>query len=157
MVSSARRVGEALSDEAQIQIERLRNQSDDEIDFSDIPHAPTGSWHAARQRRALQTQAEAPPLLMRRQLTLVEGDLRKVVDVEIGPILTNVADASCHVRILGPDGEVNYDIYGVDGVQAVQLALRFTGSELDRLGGDGWEFSSEHGHGFDRLSDLRTA
>lgn len=154
---SRRKAGDPPSDEAQRQIDSLQTMSDEAIDFSDIAPAPAGSWHSAGQRRGLSTQADVAPFLVRRQLTLVEGERRKHVDVEIGPLQTHDAEASCHIRIIGLDREMNYDIYGVDGVQAVQLALRFAGSELDRLGGDRWESSSEHGHGFDRISDLRTA
>ncbi len=157
IVRSTRKAGDPLSLEALEQVRKLRSMSDESIDFSDIPSAATGPWQRASERMAVASRAGEPQFLVRRQLTLVEGEVRKSVDVEIGPLRTYASDASCHVRIAGPDQEMNYEIFGVDGVQAVQLALRFSGSELDRLGGDQWGFSKEHGHGFDRISSLQTA
>ncbi len=156
IVRSRRNEGEPLSSEALQQIAKLRTMPDENIDFSDIAPVPEGLWKRASDVRVLATQASLPPFLVRRQLTLVQGEERKHVDVEIGPLRTHAAQAICHVRIVVPGEEMNYDIQGVDGVQAVQLAIQFAGSELDRLGGDQWEFSSEHGHGFGRF-DLRTA
>ena len=156
IVPSNRKLNGPLSPEALRQIDVLRTMPEESIDFSDIPLVPGGPWHRYSDRQAWVARVIEPQFLVRRKLVLVRGDARKIVDVEIGPVRTHATDVSCHVRIVGPDQERNYDIYGVDGVQAVQLALRFAGSELDRLGGDHWEFSSEHGHGFDRFTDVQT-
>ena len=68
-----------------------------------------------------------------RKLILVRDGKEHKVLVEIGPISPVGQNASCHVRIAGEEQEFNQDIYGVDGIQATQLAMTFAGSTLDRI------------------------
>jgi hypothetical protein len=158
IVRSQRQPGDPLSKEALAQLEALKSLPDDQIDFSDIPPTPPEFWRRAAQRQILSRHSAPPPFLVKRELLLKQGSERELFGVEIGPLKSQADCFGCHVRIAGPDGETNRDIFGVDGVQAVQLALRFAGSELDRLGGDNWEsLSGETGHGFDRLLDLQEA
>lgn len=139
------------------QLNRLRNLPDDEIDFSDIPPTTPDFWRRATQRKALERVAIASaPLLASRRLVLIEGKERTEVRVDIGPLKDHTSSTSCHVHIEGTDGSMDQDIYGVDGVQALQLALKFAGSTLDRLG-KSWEYLEEQGHGFETLLDLKPA
>ncbi|SEG60924.1 hypothetical protein SAMN05421819_3764 [Bryocella elongata] len=150
--------GDPLSPEALQQLETLRHRPDSEIDFSDIPKTTDAQWqHAIRLRSLVRSGTSQSQPLVRRTLTLLQPPANASVDVEIGPLKDEGADYSCHVRIAAPDKELNFDIHGVDGVQALQLALRFTGSELDRIGGDRWLYHQERGHGFDRLNELKSA
>ncbi len=81
-----------------------------------------------------------------RKLILVRDGKEHEVLVEIGPISPVGQNASCHVRIAGEEQEFNQDIYGVDGIQATQLAMTFAGSTLDRIAGKEGSYINEEGH-----------
>lgn len=148
---STRRAGDPLSAEMLEQLKRLRDMPDEEIDFSDIPPTTPEFWRRARQRKALERVSIASsPLIASRQLILVNGSERETIRVDIGPLRDHVSYTGCHVHIEGVDGELHQDVFGVDGIQALQLALKFAGSELERIG-NSWEFLDEQGHGFDTL------
>jgi len=80
---------------------------------------------------------------------------RKVI-VQLGPIIRTEDAAFCRYRLLGFEQEISGDIWGLDDIQALQLALAFIGNELDRLQGDGkysveGDSDGEIGHGFPTL------
>jgi hypothetical protein len=85
--------------------------------------------------------------LQRRSHTEVEDML-----VRFGPVIRQDGAAFCRYTLSGRDGAITRDIWGVDDVQAVQLAMSMAGSDLDRLA-DGGKYSvvgdsdGEVGHG----------
>jgi hypothetical protein len=72
--------------------------------------------------------------------------------VQFGPVIRQDGAAFCRYTVSGADGEITRDIWGVDDVQAVELAMKMAGSDLDRLA-DGGKYSitdasdGETGHG----------
>jgi hypothetical protein len=95
-----------------------------------------------------------PNAIASRTLLLrIDGQEEKVT-VEIGPLQKNETDASCHVRIAGSESELHHDIYGIDAIQALQLALKIVGSELNRVADEQAyliEGTNEPGHGFEDM------
>jgi hypothetical protein len=88
-----------------------------------------------------------------------ERRLRRRADAEVeeilvqfGPVVRQDGSAFCRYTVSGADGNLTRDIWGVDGVQAVELAFKMAGSDLDRLA-DGGKYSivdtsdGETGHG----------
>ena len=68
-----------------------------------------------------------------RQLKLY-GEPEKDVVVKIGkPEQSEHHDYCCRIQVTGVGNERVHGIYGVDSVQAIELAMRFLGSELQRL------------------------
>jgi hypothetical protein len=72
--------------------------------------------------------------------------------VQLGPVIRQDGSAFCRYTVSGADGSLTRDIWGVDDVQAVELAFKMAGSDLDRLA-DGGNYSivdtshGEAGHG----------
>ena len=72
--------------------------------------------------------------------------------VQFGPVVRQDGSAFCRYTISGANGSLTRDIWGVDDVQAVELAFKMAGSDLDRLT-DGGKYSivdasdGETGHG----------
>ena len=60
--------------------------------------------------------------------------------VQFGPVVRRDGAAFCRYTVSGVDGEITRDIGGVDDVQAVELAMKMAGSDLDRLA-DGGKYS----------------
>ena len=93
-----------------------------------------------------------PNAIASRALILRLDGHEEVVQVEIGPLQKIDAAVACQIRIAGDDSEINQPIYGIDSIQALQLALKFIGSELDRVADEQCYFiqgSDEPGHGFE--------
>ncbi len=68
-----------------------------------------------------------------RKLSLV-GEPGREILVKIGkPHLSEHNDYLCPIQVTGIGEERVYSIYGVDSVQALELAMRSLGSELQRL------------------------
>ena len=72
--------------------------------------------------------------------------------VQFGPVIRQDGAAFCRYTITGKDGAITRDIWGVDDVQAVQLAMSQAGSDLDRLADNGkysvlGDSDGEVGHG----------
>jgi hypothetical protein len=92
------------------------------------------------------------PFAERRLLLAGEGGGRRIT-VQLGPIRHHPQDASCQYRIVGFGPDVTREIWGLDSIQALQLALTAIGSDLDALGGaDGGyciegDTGGETGHG----------
>jgi hypothetical protein len=76
--------------------------------------------------------------------------------VQFGPVIRQDGSAFCRYAVSGADGSLTRDIWGVDDVQAVELAFKMAGSDLDRLAGGG-KYSivdtsdGETGHGLPAL------
>lgn len=76
--------------------------------------------------------------------------------VQFGPVIRQDSAAFCRYTLSGSDGAITRDIWGIDDVQAVQLAMAMAGSDLDRLS-DGGKYSiaedlgNETGHGLPTL------
>jgi hypothetical protein len=95
-----------------------------------------------------------PLAIASRTLLLRQNGLEAVVRVEMGPIEKKDDAFACHIRIGGNESELNHDIYGIDSIQALQLALKIAGSELNRVAEEQSYFiegSSEPGHGFEDI------
>jgi uncharacterized protein DUF6968 len=93
-----------------------------------------------------------PEAIASRRLLLHQGKEQEPVLVELGPLKERDAAVSCEVRIAGEDSESSQDIFGIDGVQALQLALRYAGSRLNAVADSSSYFiegSDEPGHGFE--------
>jgi hypothetical protein len=77
--------------------------------------------------------------------------------VQFGPVMRQDGAAFCRYTVSGVDGSLTRDIWGIDGVQAVQLAMAMVGADLDRLA-NGGKYSvaddshSESGHGFPSIT-----
>jgi hypothetical protein len=68
-----------------------------------------------------------------RQLCLVDDPSREIL-VKIGkPQLSEHKDYLCPIQVTGIGEESVSGIYGVDSVQALELAMRSLGAELQRL------------------------
>ena len=109
--------------------------------FFTSPHA--FSLHNREMR--LDTIGE---VIATRTLSLVDDPSREIV-VKIGkPQLSEHDEFHCAIQVTGIGEERVYGIFGVDSVQALQLAMRFLGSELQRL-------NTQH-HGRIRWGDAPT-
>lgn len=72
-------------------------------------------------------------VIVTRQLYLVDEPKREIL-VKIGkPQRSEHNDYCCPVQVTGIGDEHIYGIVGFDSVQAVELAMRFLGSELQHL------------------------
>ena len=93
-----------------------------------------------------------PYVFAERRLRLRAGDDIEEILVQFGPVTRQDGAAFCRYKVSGADGNLTRDIWGVDDVQAVELALKMAGSDLDRIA-DGGEYSiadtadGEAGHG----------
>ena len=68
-----------------------------------------------------------------RQLCLMDESNREI-SVKIGkPQLSEHNDYFCPIQVTGIGEERVHGVYGVDSVQALELAMRYLGSELQRL------------------------
>jgi len=67
-----------------------------------------------------------------RQLNLV-GEPDREILVKIGRPELSEHDYCCRVQVSGIGSERVHGIFGIDSVQALELAMRFLGSELQRL------------------------
>lgn len=87
-----------------------------------------------------------------RRLRLRTGNEVAEVLVQFGPVIRQDGAAFCRYTVSGDDGNLSRDIWGVDDVQAVELAMKMAGSDLDRIA-DGGKYSiantadGEAGHG----------
>ena len=93
-----------------------------------------------------------------RHLVLEQGGKLEDIFVELGPLEDRNGATACHVRIAGEQSELVYDIYGLDAIQALQLALKFAGSELNRIADElsySIAASKEPGHGFETIESTR--
>lgn len=76
--------------------------------------------------------------------------------VQFGPAIRQDGASFCRYTLSGVDGAITRDIWGVDDVQAVQLAMAMAGADLDRLA-DGGKYifeedsDGEVGHGLTAL------
>lgn len=91
----------------------------------------------------------------RRLVLRVHGLARNIL-VELGPITRSESDACCRYKVSGFDETICREIWGLDDVQALQLALGILGTELNRLGSGGsysieGDADGEAGHGFQPL------
>ena len=97
--------------------------------------------------------------VMMPQDVFAERRLRRLSDsgneemlVQFGPVVRRDGAAFCRYTVSGVDGEITRDIGGIDDVQAVELAMKMAGSDLDRLA-DGGKYiiadvsDGETGHG----------
>src|SRR5579871_3410102 len=77
--------------------------------------------------------------------------------VQFGPVIRQDGAAFCRYTLTGADGVLTRDIWGIDDVQAVQLAMAMAGADLDRLA-DGGRYSiagdsdGEVAHGLPNVS-----
>lgn len=100
---------------------------------------------------------ETAGVFAERCLQLRSTDGTKDILVQLGPIIRKDGAAFCRYKLTGFNEEISREIWGVDDIQAMQLALAMAGSDLNRLGGDG-KFSiegdpnREAGHGFPILA-----
>ena len=53
--------------------------------------------------------------------------------VQFGPVIRQDGAAFCRYTVSGDDGNLSRDIWGVDDVQAVELAMKMAGSDLDSI------------------------
>lgn len=103
-------------------------------------------------RAANATDQNRQPFAGRRLLLAEEGGGRRIT-VQLGPIRHHAQDASCQYRIVGFGPDVTREIWGLDSIQAIQLALTAIGSDLDARGAGGGyciegDTDGEPGHGF---------
>jgi hypothetical protein len=96
--------------------------------------------------------AEGSGVFAERRLHVRAGAEDREVLVQFGPVVKEDDAASCRYRLTGFDEPISVDIWGLDEVQAVQLAMVAAGSELDRLAPDAkysiaGDSSGETGHG----------
>jgi hypothetical protein len=94
----------------------------------------------------------SPNAIASRTLLLRLNGQEEIVQVEVGPFQNGSSCVSCHARIAGAESEIDQDIYGIDAIQALQLALKFIGSELNRVADEQCYFIQgfdEPGHGFE--------
>lgn len=93
-----------------------------------------------------------PDVFAERRLRLQSGNEVEEILVQFGPVVRQEGSAFCRYTVSGADGSLTRDIWGVDDVQAVELAMKMAGSDLDWLA-DGGTYSftdgseSETGHG----------
>lgn len=100
---------------------------------------------------------ENPDVFAERRLRLRSSIDTKSIVVQLGPVIRRDEASFCRYHILGFDNPIIREIWGLDDIQAVQLALAAAGSELNRLGGDGkysveGDADGEVGHGFQTLT-----
>ena len=87
-----------------------------------------------------------------RRLRLRSGNAVAEILVQFGPVVRQDGAAFCRYTVSGDDRNLSRDIWGVDDVQAVELAMKMAGSDLDRIA-DGGKYSiadtadAEAGHG----------
>jgi hypothetical protein len=86
----------------------------------------------------------------------MEKETKNLV-VQLGPVVRKDGASFCRYQLIGFDSPIVREIWGLDDIQAVQLALAAAGSELNRLGGDGkysveGDADGEVGHGFQTLT-----
>src|SRR5271170_217868 len=96
--------------------------------------------------------AEGSGIFAERRLHLRAGVEDREVLVQFGPVVKKDDAASCRYRLTGFDEPTSVEIWGLDEVQAVQLAMASAGSELDRLAQDAkyriaGNSNGETGHG----------
>jgi hypothetical protein len=101
--------------------------------------------------------SELPEVFAERRLRLRLPNETKSILVQVGPVVRKDEAAFCRYKLTGFDQPIVREIWGLDDIQAVQLALAAAGSELNRLGGDGkysveGDADGEVGHGFQTLS-----
>lgn len=93
-----------------------------------------------------------PNVFAERRLRLRSGNEVAEILVQFGPVIRQDGAAFCRYTVSGADGNLTRDIWGVDDVQAVELAMKMAGSDLDRIA-DGGKYSiantsdGEAGHG----------
>lgn len=75
-----------------------------------------------------------------RRLRLRTGNEVAEILVQFGPVIRQDGAAFCRYTVSGDDGNLSRDIWGVDDVQAVELAMKMAGSDLDRIA-DGGKYS----------------
>ena len=91
-----------------------------------------------------------------------ERRLRRRSDIEVedilvqfGPVIRQDGAAFCRYTLSGVDRAITRDIWGIDDVQAVQLAMAMAGAELDRLADGRYSVTDdsdgETGHGLPAL------
>ncbi len=100
--------------------------------------------------------SEVAEIFAERRLYLRSANLTRNILVQLGPVTRTEDAASCRYQLTGFDQPISREIWGLDDIQAVQLALASVGAELDRLGGEGKygienDSDGEVGHGFQSL------
>ena len=132
-------------------VQLAANQKSGNWDFSFILHSQlyAGSTRGSDVTRPVDVFAERR--LRRRSETESEDIL-----VQFGPVIRQDDAAFCRYTLTGADGELTRDIWGVDDVQAIQLAMAMAGADLDRLADGGryriiGDSNGEGGHGFPTL------
>lgn len=94
-----------------------------------------------------------PTIFAERRLYLRSADRDQEILVQFGPVIRQDGAAFCRFTVLGADESITREIWGVDDVQAVELAMKIAGSELDLIA-DGGRFAivgtpdSDEGHAF---------
>jgi hypothetical protein len=101
--------------------------------------------------------AEVSEVFAERRLRLRSLVETKSILVQLGPVVRRDGAVSCRCQLTGFEQPISREIWGLDDVQAVQLALAAVGSELNRLRGDGkysveGDSDGEVGHGFQTLT-----
>jgi hypothetical protein len=92
-----------------------------------------------------------------RRLRLRSDTGTQDIVVQFGPVVRQDGAAFCRYTVSGLDGFITRDIWDVDDVQAVQLAMAMAGADLDRLA-EGGKYSvvddsnGESGHGLPSLT-----
>ena len=100
---------------------------------------------------------ETSGVFAERRLRLRSSMEIKSILVQLGPVVRKDEAAFCAYKLTGFEQPISREIWGLDDIQAVQLALAAAGSELNRLAGDGkysveGDADGEVGHGFQTLA-----
>ncbi|MGH9482081.1 MAG: DUF6968 family protein [Terriglobales bacterium] len=100
--------------------------------------------------------SEVSEVFAERRLRLRLSDAIRAIAVQLGPVVRKDGGAFCCYALTGFDRAISREIWGLDDVQAIQLAFVSIGADLDRLGGDGrysveGDSDGEVGHGFPPL------
>jgi len=102
-----------------------------------------------------------PDVFAERRLRRRVGTGVEEMLVQFGPVVRQDGSAFCRYSVSGADGSLTRDIWGVDDVQAVELAFKMAGSDLDRIA-DGGTYSivdtadGETGHGLPTFFPMPT-
>jgi len=73
-------------------------------------------------------------VIAERTLTIDE-DSGRTITVKLGSPTFDpgTGDFACPYQICGPGIGINHPAFGFDGIQAIELAIRMIGAELDRI------------------------
>jgi hypothetical protein len=93
-----------------------------------------------------------PDIFAERRLRRRSDDEVEDMLVQFGPVIRQDGASFCRYTVSGATDSLTRDIWGIDDVQAVELAMRMAGADLDRLA-HGGKYSisgtsdGETGHG----------